>query len=101
MKKVPRRLEVTNAASNLAIQPPQNRLDQRAVVARSAGRIKIDKLYQWIFRKALNPVLKMGKLQFLLFALRELDNLASHQVDRRNQHGHLTGTFAACSSRFR
>src|SRR3984957_9929354 len=101
MKKIPRRLEVANAAANLAIQPLQNRMHQGAVVAHAAGRIQIDQLHQRIFRKALDPILKIRELQFLFFALRELDNLASHQVDRRNQHGHLTGTFAACSSRFR
>ena len=42
-------------------------------------------------RKPLHPLVKIVELQSFLFALHQLDDLAAHQINRRNQHGHLTG----------
>ena len=49
-------------------------------------------------RKLLDPVFEIVERKPQLLALHKLDNAAAHQINRRNQHGNLTGTPAAASS---
>ena len=50
------------------------------------------------FAESLQPGFEVVKLQRLLFSLHQLDNLSAHQINRRNQHGHLMGIPAVCNS---
>ena len=63
-----------------------------ALVPGSNGGVEINQLHQRIFREARNPLFEIVKLESLLAALHELNNLAAHQIDRGDQHGHLTET---------
>ena len=64
------------------------------------GGVEVDHLHQRICGEALDPIVEVVELQSFLLALHQLHNFAAHQVDRRNQHGHLTATPAPCSSCF-
>ena len=50
--------------------------------------------------KLLDPVFEIVECQAKFLALHKLDDAAAHQINRRNQHGSLTGTPAATSSSF-
>src|ERR1700732_157724 len=67
---------------------------QAPIVAAPDGRVQIDQLDHGKLREAFDPFFEIVELQRLLFPLNELDDLATHQIDRRNQHGHLTGIAA-------
>ena len=86
-----RRLHRADASAQLTWQFPGKFLCERDVVTGTDGSVEINELHQRILREAVHPLIEVVKLQGLLPALHELDNLAAHQIDGRNQHGHLTG----------
>ena len=79
-------------------KPPKERSHQCAVVSLSDGGIEINNLNQRITREAFDPGFEVIELERLLFSLHQLNDLASHQINRRDQHGHLMGIPAACNS---
>ena len=87
-----RTLDGANAAAHLDGQPFGNLLDECGVIALAHRCIQVDQLYEWKTREALDPVFKVieGEAEFL--ALHELDDAPAQQINRRNQHGSLTGT---------
>ena len=65
---------------------------RRGVVALAHGGIEIDELNERIAGELLNPVFEIVERKTQFFSLLELDDAAAHEIDRRNQHGSLTGT---------
>ena len=64
-----RSFEAANAAANLAIQAADGLLHQRPVVADAARCVEVDELDHGIRREALDPIVEVIELQFLLLAL--------------------------------
>ena len=78
--------ERANATTDLAGKAREKARDQFAVVAGADGGVEVDQLDQGIFREALGPVVEVVKVEGFLFALYQLDDLATHEVDGRNEH---------------
>src|SRR5579872_4701416 len=81
----------SNPAPDLAWKPVGNLLNQTPIVPRAHCSIEIDELHQRIFAEPLNPFVKIVELERLFRSLNELHDLPAHKINRRNQHGHLTG----------
>src|SRR6185437_11265389 len=94
-------LHRANASADLAGKAFADHLYQFKVAALAHGRIKIDQLNQGKTREAPDPIIKIIKLQRLLLTVDELYDLASHQVNGWDQHGHLMGMPARSSVCFR
>ena len=98
IQHLPRALDGVNAAARLARQPLRNLRHQRGVLALPHRRIQVDELHQRKAREFLDPVFKIVERQAQLLALHKLHNAPAQQINRRNQHGSLTGTPACASS---
>ena len=66
--------------------------DQLAVVALAHGCVEVNQLHQGIVLEAANPILEIVEGQLERFPSHQLHDPAAHQINRRNQHGSLTGT---------
>jgi len=84
-----------DAAPHLAWKLLDDLRDQRRVGSTIHCRVEIDELHEGEAAEALDPFGEVRELHVLAFALHELNDLSAHQVDRRNQHGHLMGIPAA------
>ena len=87
---------------SLLTGPPRQGAHQAPIVFRRSGapdgRVQIDELNQRIFGEAFDPGIEIVELQSFLFALHQLNDLAAHEIDRGDQHGHLMGIPEACRS---
>src|SRR5262249_41087632 len=81
----------SDAAAYLAYQPTGETLKQCAVVAATESSVEINQLHQRKRSKADDPIFEIIELEHLLLSLHELNDFSVHEVDRRDQHGHLTG----------
>ena len=92
VQDLPCALDGVNAAAGLHRQPLRDLLHQRGIVALAHRRVEVDQLDQRKLRELLDPIFKIVEGQPQLFALHKLHNAPAHQINRRNQHGSLTGT---------
>src|SRR5262249_33413635 len=58
--------------------------------------IQVDHLHDGKFPESFNPLREVVELESLALALYQLNDLAAHHVDGRNQHGSLIGMFLDC-----
>jgi len=76
----------TDATANAAGKPPADIGDHGDVIALSFGRVEIDQLHPGKPRELADPHLGIGRFDSELFALDQLNDPATLEVDRRNQH---------------
>src|SRR6185312_5906379 len=76
-------------------------LEQRAVVAGADGCIEINQLHEREVGEAFNPFVEIVELELFFASLFELDDFSAHQINRRNQHGYLTGICSDFNCRLR
>src|SRR5581483_2191910 len=100
IKNLTRALDCMDAAARLAGQALCDLLDKYGVVALAHRRVKVNELDERIFGKFFDPVLKVVEGEAKLFTLHQLNDASAEQINRRNQHGSLTGTPDAASSCF-
>ena len=76
-----RRFHAADSAPNLHRKMLADVMNQRGVFAFAHRRIQVDELHHRVWKKAVDPVLKVVELQRLLFSLHKLDDLAAHKIN--------------------
>src|SRR5438046_8540412 len=92
--------EGTNSAADLAGESAHEQFNEFGVDTTPHGCVEVNQLHQRKRREAGDPFVEVVELQCFFPALNQLNDLFFHEINRRDQHGNLTGTPAAKSCCF-
>ena len=84
-------LDAADAAADAAGKTAADVLDHSQVVAVALGRVEVDQLHSRKARKLRNPRFRAGRLDRELLALYQLDDVATLQINRGDEHQSRTG----------